>query len=171
MWKMNFRMRCFAFLAFSCVLLFRCMCVAVLEFECGGKENDFCIWRLSVSHTWSSILKARGSEWVLEFEMTIALFVCLGRSSLLHCQRHYRPRHWLLKTNQQFKKSLNLSSRRKNYFTSHKHCSHRSESRWKNVFNIRQVQWYQVYKIRMFGNFVLVQYFRFGMFGSIGLDC
>ena len=87
----NFRV-CFAFLAFRCVLLFRCMCVGVLEFECGGNENDFCIWRLSVSHTWSSILKARGSKWVLEFEMTIVLFVpthtlvCLGRSSLQHCQ-------------------------------------------------------------------------------------
>ena len=53
--KLNFR-RCFLFLAFSCVLLFRFMCVAVLEFECGVKENDFCIWRLSVSHTWSSRL-------------------------------------------------------------------------------------------------------------------
>ena len=42
MWKLNFS-ECFVFLAFSYVLLFRVMSVAVLEFECGGNENDFCI--------------------------------------------------------------------------------------------------------------------------------
>ena len=75
------------------VFCFLGACVSVSwSLSVGGNENDFCIWRLSVSHTWSSILKARGSKWVLEFEMTIVLFVpthtlvCLGRSSLQHCQ-------------------------------------------------------------------------------------